>query len=68
MRFVDSNIFIRYLTNDDPAKARDAFDLFQRVKRGEEVVRQGHVSRDDYDLAWAEARRLLASIAAGDFP
>lgn len=36
MRFVDSNIFIRYLTGDDPTKARAAFDLFQRIKRGEE--------------------------------
>ncbi len=34
MRFVDTNIFIRYLTNDDPRKAQACFDLFQRAKQG----------------------------------
>jgi predicted nucleic acid-binding protein len=38
MKFLDTNVFIRYLTGDDPIKARACFDLFQRVKRGRETV------------------------------
>jgi predicted nucleic acid-binding protein len=36
--FVDTNIFIRYMANDDKCKAKACFDLFQRVKRNEEEV------------------------------
>jgi len=32
MCFVDTNIFLRYLTNDDPTKARKCFELFQKAK------------------------------------
>lgn len=31
-------MLLRYFTNDDPAKARAAFALLQRVERGEEQV------------------------------
>jgi predicted nucleic acid-binding protein len=31
MRFVDTNIFLRYLTNDDTAKARKCYELFQEA-------------------------------------
>lgn len=34
MRFVDANIFIRYLTRDDPAKGAACLSLFQRVQQG----------------------------------
>jgi len=37
-RFLDTNIFLRYLTRDDPEKAERCFDLFQRVKAGTEAV------------------------------
>lgn len=37
-RFLDTNILIRYFTNDDPAKAQAAFRLIQRVERDEERV------------------------------
>jgi uncharacterized protein len=36
--FVDTNIFIRYMANDDQEKAKACFELFQRVKRNEEEV------------------------------
>ena len=36
MKFIDANVFIRYLTNDDPARARACFEFFQRLKRGED--------------------------------
>lgn len=32
MQFVDTNIFLRYLTNDDPTKAKNCLELFQRAK------------------------------------
>lgn len=35
MPFIDANVFIRYLTRDDPQKADACFDLFQRAKRDE---------------------------------
>jgi predicted nucleic acid-binding protein len=38
MKFADANIFIRYLTGDDPAKAAACFDLFQRISAGQEQI------------------------------
>lgn len=38
MRFVDANIFLRYLVADDRAKANACFALFQRLKNGQEVA------------------------------
>ncbi len=32
MEFVDTNIFLRYLTQDDPVKAQACFDLFQKAR------------------------------------
>lgn len=37
-RFLDTNIFLRYFTRDDPEKAQRCFDLFQRVKAGADLV------------------------------
>ncbi|MXW35930.1 MAG: type II toxin-antitoxin system VapC family toxin [Chloroflexi bacterium] len=38
MRFLDTNVIIRYLTGDDEAKAEACYELFQRVQRGEEEL------------------------------
>jgi predicted nucleic acid-binding protein len=38
MRYLDTNIMLRYLTRDDERKARACFALFQRVKQGEETL------------------------------
>lgn len=38
VRFLDTNILLRYLTRDDEAKARACLELLLRVERGEEVV------------------------------
>ncbi len=38
MRFVDTNVFIRYLTADDEGKLGDCRRLFQRVESGQEVL------------------------------
>ena len=35
MQFVDANLFIRFLTRDDPEKAQACFELFQKAKRRE---------------------------------
>ena len=38
MRFLDTNVVLRDLTGDDPAKARACYELFQRVQRGDEEL------------------------------
>lgn len=38
MKFVDTNIFVRFLTRDDPVKAAACFELFRRVRVGQEEV------------------------------
>ncbi|MFN8482428.1 MAG: PIN domain-containing protein [Anaerolineae bacterium] len=35
MEFLDANIFIRHLTNDDPQKAQACFALFEQAERHE---------------------------------
>lgn len=35
MFFVDTNIFLRHLTGDDPKKAQACLDLFERAERNE---------------------------------
>ena len=36
MRFLDTNVILRYLTRDDEVKAEACYRLFQRVSQGEE--------------------------------
>ena len=38
MRFLDTNVFLRFLTRDDEAKAEACYQLFQRAQRGEEEL------------------------------
>ncbi len=35
MKFLDTNIILRYLTYDEPVKAEKCYELFEKVKRGE---------------------------------
>ena len=37
-RFVDTNVFLRFLTNDDPQKAKRAESLFRKAIRGDIVL------------------------------
>jgi len=72
MRYVDTNVLLRYLTGDDPAKARACFELLQRVKTGEEVVTTCEAvvtelvyvlsSRSHYELTREEIRARLVPI------
>lgn len=34
-QFVDTNVFLRHLTKDDPQKARACFELFKKAERDE---------------------------------
>ncbi len=38
MKFLDTNVILRYLTRDDESKAEACYQLFQRVKLGEEEL------------------------------
>ena len=38
MRFLDTNVILRYLTGDDDSKAGACYQLFQQVRRGEEEL------------------------------
>lgn len=70
MRFVDTNIFLRYLTNDEPFKAQQCFQLFQQAGRQECLLTTSEAviaevvymlsSRQVYNLTHKEvANRLL---------
>jgi len=74
VRFLDTNIFIRYLTRDDQRKAAACFELFQRVKRGEEQVTTCEAivseivyvlsSKATYGLSHADVRARLSPLLA----
>ena len=38
MKFLDTNVILRYLTRDDPEKAAACYQLFQRVKSGDQML------------------------------
>jgi len=38
MRFIDTNLFVRYFTRDDEERADDVLKLLKRVERNEEKV------------------------------
>jgi uncharacterized protein len=59
--FVDTNVFIRLLTGDDPEKAERCFLLFQRVQQGETVLYTS-------EAIVAEVAYVLASRATYRFP
>ncbi len=54
MEFVDTNVILRYLTKDDPAKAERCYALFQRAQR-----KQVHLVTSESVLA--EAVYVLSS-------
>ena len=56
VQFVDTNIFLRHLTNDDPQKAEACFELFKKAARDE-------VALVTADWVIAEVVYLLSSKA-----
>lgn len=74
MQFLDTNVFLRYLTRDDEAKASRCFAFFQQLKSGAAEATTSEViiaevvyvlsARNHYHLAPAEIRdRLLPMIS-----
>ena len=69
MQFVDTNIFIRYLTKDDPGKAQACFELFQQAQANQVALTTTEAvitevvyvlsSKKTYDLARADIRARL---------
>ncbi len=70
MQFVDTNVFLRHLTGDDPRKAQACFQLLQKAQRNEitlttseaviaEVVYVLSSSKQIYTLTRAEIRSRL---------
>ncbi|MGH2460739.1 MAG: PIN domain-containing protein [Chloroflexota bacterium] len=69
MRFVDSNVFLRFLTRDDEGKAQACHEMFQRLDRGEEEAATNELivaeltyvlsSRSHYNLTHDEIRARL---------
>ena len=73
MKFLDTNVVLRFLTRDDEAKAADCYRLFQRVQQGEQelltcesvVSEAAYVlssSRLSYRLTHEEIRERLLPI------
>lgn len=61
MKYLDANIVIRYLTKDDQRKALACFELFQRLKRGDEQV-------ETNEAVMAEVVYVLSSKANYNLP
>jgi predicted nucleic acid-binding protein len=74
MRFLDTNVFLRYLTRDDPVKAAACYKLFQRLQSGDEQATTCEAiiteivyvlsARSHYGLLPPEIRARLAPILA----
>ena len=74
MKFLDANIFLRYLVADDSVKADACFTLFQRLNTGQDVATTSEAviaevayvlrSRAHYDLAPAEIEARLRPLLA----
>ncbi|MCU0504131.1 MAG: type II toxin-antitoxin system VapC family toxin [Anaerolineae bacterium] len=69
MRFVDTNVFIRHLTRDDPVKAQACYQLFLGAQRSEVVLTTSEAvvaevvyvlsSKQLYNLPREQIRALL---------
>ena len=69
MQFVDTNIFIRYLTKDNPDKAQACFELFQQAQANQVALTTTEAvitevvyvlsSKKTYGLARADIRARL---------
>ncbi len=74
MQFVDTNIFLRHLTNDDPVKSPACLELFRKAQRKEitlttsesiiaEVVYVLVSAKLTYQLSPEEIRARAAELA-----
>ena len=63
MRFLDTNVILRYLTRDDEAKAEARYQLFQRVRQGEEELFTCEAMGIGISSALLRVILLLAAVA-----
>jgi predicted nucleic acid-binding protein len=61
LSYLDTNIFLRFLTRDDPDKAKRAYTLFMEVQDGKRTV-------TTVDVVLAEVVYVLASKALYNLP
>ena len=47
MRFIDTNLFIRYFTRDDEEKAQKVLALLKRVEKDKERIQLEGCSKED---------------------
>ena len=72
MRWLDTNIIVRYLTGDDPVKAQACLALFQRVQEGDEelatsetiIAEVTYVLTSQYHLSHPEIAARLRPLLA----
>ncbi|MBI2303643.1 MAG: PIN domain-containing protein [Chloroflexi bacterium] len=72
LRFLDTNVLIRYFTRDDEEKARQALALLARVERGDEKVITSPMVifetvftlQKGYQVPRSDIRRLVSAIIA----
>lgn len=70
MRLIDTNIFLRYLTGDDPEKGRDVLELLKRLERNREkattnllvIFETVFTLEKSYKVGKSEIRDLLTPI------
>jgi predicted nucleic acid-binding protein len=72
VRFLDTNAFVRYLTQDDPAKTRASSEIIRRLELGEEAMMTSEMiigevayilsARAHYGLPPAEIRDRVAPV------
>jgi predicted nucleic acid-binding protein len=71
-RFLDTNILIRYLTNDDPAKSTRALSLLERLAEGDEegvttplvIFETVFLLERSYKLPKADLRAKITAVLA----
>lgn len=70
MRWLDTNILIRYFTKDDPTKAQRCLELLRRVRQGAEEITTSetiiaevtYVLTRHYNLSHSEIASLLRPV------
>jgi predicted nucleic acid-binding protein len=72
LRFIDTNVFIRFLTQDDPVKARASGEIIGRLERGDEEMLTSEMvigevvyilsARAHYGMTPVEIRDRLAPV------
>lgn len=74
MQFIDTNVFLRYLTRDDPVKAERVKALLERCQTGEVILWTSETIIDElvyvlsspkvYKLSREEVRKLLLPLVS----